>query len=249
MLSSPSAELEREPAGQARVIAVCGVKPGLGATTIRAHAVCACRALLPAAVVVGATLRPARRAAEGKRADKGDENVEPLVGLDAPSVSRALGRLRTSADIVVVDLPVRLSERVLAVLDAADTVLIVVRLDVGSIRGAQRVLRTFRALGYPDEKLKVVVNRYRDLDPLGVSDATRALRHPVFWRIPEDLTVPRAGGAASAAIFRAVLSLVAALLGVALPETVGEGATDLSVPRSPSPIATTALRGTRPPPS
>jgi len=62
----------------------------------------------------------------------------------------------------------------LGVLDAAQQIVMVLTQDVPAVRSTKRCLELFRQLGYPDAKLKLVVNRYQrnsDITAAVIADA------------------------------------------------------------------------------
>lgn len=117
-------------------------------------------------------------------ASSDDPEVDERV--DASVASAILGHLRGSFHHTVVDCERQLNERTLAVLDAADRVLLVTQLNVSALRSAQRSLQIFRRLGYPNGKLCVIVNRYQSGDVLSVSDAEDLLKTEIYFRLPND---------------------------------------------------------------
>jgi Flp pilus assembly CpaE family ATPase len=50
----------------------------------------------------------------------------------------------------------------------------------------QRTLGLCRRLGYAENKLCVVVNRYQSADVLPLRDAEELLKWPIFWHLPND---------------------------------------------------------------
>ena len=50
----------------------------------------------------------------------------------------------------------------------------------------QRTLGLCRRLGYAENKLCVVVNRYQSADVLPLKDAEELLKWPIFWHLPND---------------------------------------------------------------
>ena len=77
-------------------------------------------------------------------------------------VAKILSLLRRVYPLIVVDLAPALSEVSLAILDAADTVLEVVTQEWVAVRTTALVGETFRALGYPESKIQLLVNRAAD---------------------------------------------------------------------------------------
>ncbi len=61
---------------------------------------------------------------------------------------------------VVIDLPHTFDPVTLAALDLADDILLLLTLDIPGIRSTKRALKVFEHLGYPRQKIRVVVNRW-----------------------------------------------------------------------------------------
>jgi pilus assembly protein CpaE len=79
---------------------------------------------------------------------------------------RALNLLRQMVDIVVVDVPVVMDDRTLAMLDEADIVLDVTTPRHGAVRKTQRCHAVLTAAGFPMDKVLSVVNHAdADYDP------------------------------------------------------------------------------------
>jgi pilus assembly protein CpaE len=141
-------------------------------------------------------------------------------------LEKSLSLMRRVYDVLVVDLPATISELNLAFLDASDLILEVVTYDSTTIHNTAAMADTFRTIGYPDEKIRYLVNRADS--PGGVSPDTlkRAIgRAPDFTvasggtlvvnanneGIPFVLADPRAQ------ISRDISAVAAALLGARQP--------------------------------
>jgi pilus assembly protein CpaE len=114
------------------------------------------------------------------------ERPEAIESIDAGVVSGILQHLRTSFNFPVTDCDSPMTDRTLVALDDADRILLVTELKVPAMRAAQRTLGIFRRLGYPNEKLCVVVNRYQSNDVLTASDATNVLKADIYFKLPND---------------------------------------------------------------
>lgn len=114
------------------------------------------------------------------------DNPEVLELIDANAAATIVSQLRTHFGFVVVDTEHYLSERTLAALDAADRIVLVTQLSVPALRSAQRTLQLFDRLGYPHEKVMVIVNRADAQSPLAVRDAESVLGRGIVWRLPND---------------------------------------------------------------
>jgi len=106
--------------------------------------------------------------------------------IDANATTAVLEHLRSHFAFTILDCEHHLTERTLAAMDAADKVLLVTQLTVPALRSTQRTLGVGRRLGYTEDKFLVVVNRQQPSDVLDSSDATNAIKHPVYWQLPND---------------------------------------------------------------
>jgi pilus assembly protein CpaE len=105
---------------------------------------------------------------------------------DGATVGAVIEQLRGNFDVTVVDCEHHLSQRTLAILDAADRIVLVTQPNVPSLRSTQRTLSLFRRLGYADSKSCVVVNRYQSGDVFSQSTIAESLKHDIFWSLPND---------------------------------------------------------------
>lgn len=116
----------------------------------------------------------------------GTEDPELDDVLDATAVSAIIEQLRSHFAYTVLDCEHHMSERTLAALDAADRVILNTQLTVPALRATQRAIQICERLGYPDEKLCIVVNRFQSTDVLSAADAASLLRRDIQWKLPND---------------------------------------------------------------
>jgi pilus assembly protein CpaE len=113
------------------------------------------------------------------------------------------GLLRGMFDVIVVDAGHVFDSRVLEVLNLADLILVVGVLDVPTVRNVRRCLHLFQQLGYSQDKVKIVVNRYEKKTEVKSDHLEEAVESKVFWMIPNDYkTVISAIDAGNPAILR-----------------------------------------------
>ncbi|MGB7183063.1 MAG: AAA family ATPase [Burkholderiaceae bacterium] len=124
-----------------------------------------------------------------------DENIwllpapdTPEAGMevDAVAVTRIIEIARQNYDFVVIDTGRVLDARSIAGLDAADTIHLVMQLALPYVHDAKRLKRVFDGLGYPAEKLRLVVNRYERGTDVTIRDVEKALLSTVATKIPND---------------------------------------------------------------
>jgi pilus assembly protein CpaE len=89
-------------------------------------------------------------------------------------------------DYIVVDMDKRLDEVNLRIMDAADTVFVVMTADLPSLKNVRLVLETIGHLGYSDQKVKLVLNRSNAFTGLNVKNAESALKRRIDYQIVND---------------------------------------------------------------
>lgn len=114
------------------------------------------------------------------------EEISDADQVNGDDVRRMLAPLQRHMDYTVVDLPHDLSERSLAVLDAADTILLVAQQSVPVIKSVQRTLELFQELNYGEEKVRIVLNRHYGKGEFTTDDLARIFKQPVFAAITND---------------------------------------------------------------
>jgi pilus assembly protein CpaE len=123
---------------------------------------------------------------EGIWALPGPDNPELDDLLDGATVGTVIDQLRSNFTFTVLDCEHHMSERTLAAMDVADRILLVTQLNVSALRSTQRSLAIGRRLGYANDKMCVVVNRFQSGEVLSLKDAMNVLKCEVFWKLPND---------------------------------------------------------------
>ena len=111
--------------------------------------------------------------------------------------------LATSPGIVIVDTPPVFGEVLLAVLEASDLVLLVVDMDLPSVRSAITALGVLRASAFPLERVRAVLNRADSKARLDQDELTRSLGVRVLGTIPSDRLLPQSVNEGEPAVFLA----------------------------------------------
>jgi pilus assembly protein CpaE len=92
-------------------------------------------------------------------------------------------------DFVILDVGRELDAISVQALDRADLVFPALQQTLPSIREAKRMWNVFRALGYPDDKLRLIVNRYEKNADITLADIENTLNLKIFKTVPNDYTV------------------------------------------------------------
>lgn len=89
-------------------------------------------------------------------------------------------------DFVILDIGRRLDAITIQALDQSDVIFPVVQQTLPFIRDARRLLNLFRSLGYSDNKVRLIVNRYDKGSEITLDDVIDTLKTPVFKAIPNN---------------------------------------------------------------
>jgi pilus assembly protein CpaE len=127
--------------------------------------------------------------AEGVSVLAAAEDLQNIDSLTSATAGRVIELLRKDFDYSVIDTDHAFSDQSLAALDVADRIVLITHGDIASVRSTQRSLTLFDRLGYPREKLLVVMNKRADDDRISRRDAAKVLDRGVDFVIPEDKTL------------------------------------------------------------
>jgi pilus assembly protein CpaE len=123
---------------------------------------------------------------------KHDTGVDLLLAPPSPETAELvtqdhmpmiLDHLRSLYDYILVDIDKRLDEVNLRILDAADIVYVVMTADLSCLKNVRLVLETIVHLGYPTEKVRLVLNRSNAFTGISVKNAEGALKRDIEVQI------------------------------------------------------------------
>jgi pilus assembly protein CpaE len=114
--------------------------------------------------------------------------LEPAFADDITTAGlmQILELLRSMFDYVVVDTASLLDELLLSLLEKSDQVLMVVDMDLPSVKNAKLALETLRLLKFPTNKVRLVLNRSNARARLDDREIEGALKSQIQARIPSD---------------------------------------------------------------
>lgn len=114
-------------------------------------------------------------------------NPEHAVGITPEQIDSLLTVSTKRFDYVIVDLERTLDSISLRTMDRSVHVFPVLQAVLPNVRGTQRLLRTFRALHYPDDKIRLVANRQGNKhSDLSIDKIEAALHTKIFCQLPND---------------------------------------------------------------
>ena len=110
--------------------------------------------------------------------------------IDVPTVTRIIDLLRDEFDYVVIDTPPALDDNVLAAFDRSDVVALLATLDIPALKNLKLTLETLDLIGYPRERLRIVLNRSDSKVGLSLPEVEKTLKAPIVAQIPSSRDVP-----------------------------------------------------------
>jgi pilus assembly protein CpaE len=99
---------------------------------------------------------------------------------------KVVEHLRLVHDFVVIDLPSGLSDHSLAVMDVADTILVLTALEITTIKNVRLFLEVAEQLDYARSKLRLVINRADAAQGIRIADVEASVRRPIDGTIVSD---------------------------------------------------------------
>jgi pilus assembly protein CpaE len=107
-------------------------------------------------------------------------------------LARLLEVARASYDTIIVDTSPFFHGPMLATLDRTDILLLLCGLDIPTIKNVRLGLQTLELLSYPQERIRVILNRANTNVGLKRSEVEETLRTKVHVELPSDRAVPMA---------------------------------------------------------
>jgi pilus assembly protein CpaE len=106
------------------------------------------------------------------------------------AVTQIVELLRSMYRWVILDGPPFFTEQLLAALDLTDVVVVITSLDVPSIRSLKLSVETLRELGFPRDRLRLVLNRADSKVGLTIREVEKSLGTEIDATLPSSREVP-----------------------------------------------------------
>jgi pilus assembly protein CpaE len=99
---------------------------------------------------------------------------------------KIVDHLRLTHDFVVIDLPASLTDHSLAVMDAADTIVVLSALEITTIKNVRLFLEVADQLEYDRGKIRLVINRADSSQGIRIGDVEASIRRSIDGSIVSD---------------------------------------------------------------
>lgn len=111
--------------------------------------------------------------------------IEEAARIDPESLQRLLTMLRASFGTVVIDTSKGLQATDFAAMEIADSILVVVQLDLTCLRNTSRMIGLLQQFEGLADRIKLIVNRTGSIDnEISQAKAEETLKLPISWQIP-----------------------------------------------------------------
>jgi len=112
--------------------------------------------------------------------------IDPVEKIKPEYVLEALQRLNECYEFVIIDPQHTFDPITLTALDHSSQIVLVITLDLPSIRSAQRTLHMFDRIGYRRKKIRLLINRWSKQVDLDIAQVEDFLGESVIGSIPSD---------------------------------------------------------------
>ena len=112
--------------------------------------------------------------------------IEQSESINPQQITALFKTLRRIFPYIIIDMSSNIDANTLKILDIADLILFTTIVNIPAIRNAQRCLTLFRSRKYPENKVKIVVNRFMENDDIKIEDIENTLNEKVYWKIPNN---------------------------------------------------------------
>ena len=106
--------------------------------------------------------------------------------ISSKKITRLFNILRDTFSYVVVDTSGGFDSKAMTALENSDLIFLVTIINLPAVRNCQRCLELFEKLGFEEDKVQVLVNRYMENDEIKAEDVEEALAKKLYWKIPNN---------------------------------------------------------------
>jgi pilus assembly protein CpaE len=99
------------------------------------------------------------------------------------ALSRVIELMRTMYDYTVIDAARSLDDVTIHLFDEADVVYVILTADLSCLKNVQLVLKTMTELGYPRDKVQLVLNRSNAFTGINIANAESVLGRPIPHKV------------------------------------------------------------------
>jgi pilus assembly protein CpaE len=100
------------------------------------------------------------------------------------AISQMFNFLRIWYEFILIDIPAGLNEYTDKLISHSDQLYIVTVAEVSALRNASRIVDYFGQEDVPDDKVRVILNRFEKRSPIPESQIEKLIQRKIFWTVP-----------------------------------------------------------------
>ena len=106
--------------------------------------------------------------------------------VSAEHLRAAVNVLSKSVEYIVIDTRPGFDDTMLALMDESDILLLVLTMEMTTIKDTRQFLEIAELLGYSDEKITLVLNRFNNYSGIPVADIAENLKREIEFKVPDE---------------------------------------------------------------
>ena len=110
----------------------------------------------------------------------------PSKQITSKQVAKFFEILKENFAYVIVDTDSAFDAKTITTLDQSDIIFLVTIVNLPALRNCQRCLNLFEKMGYDDNKVQIIINRYMENDEISLEDVEKLLNKSVYFKIPNN---------------------------------------------------------------
>ena len=110
----------------------------------------------------------------------------PSKQISSKQVAKFFEILKENFAYIIVDTDSAFDAKTITTLDQSDIIFLVTIVNLPALRNCQRCLNLFEKMGYDENKVQIIINRYMENDEITVNDVEKLLNKSVYWKIPNN---------------------------------------------------------------
>lgn len=114
------------------------------------------------------------------------ENITDSAAITVKDINKMFEVLKGFMDYIIVDLGDGFSEKTAAAFDIADNIFLILQQSVPSVKSAKKLIDLFYNVGYKEDKVKIIINRYEEKNLIGLHDIEKLISQKVYASISND---------------------------------------------------------------
>ena len=106
--------------------------------------------------------------------------------INQKNIAKIINLLKNVFDWIIIDTQSPINENNLAIFSSCDLIFLICLLNLSSIRNSQKCMELFDKIGYDNDRIKLIINRYLENSDITIEDVEKTIGISVFNKIPNN---------------------------------------------------------------